>query len=184
MKKKDASGADGSRLPTNRPGHAIGRVTGPILKLSDVMGDSQVRIPEAPFRRLEQGLEEREKEESNKARRSEIAEATLKELMMVRAELQQERLKGEKLAAQVQAHEQELARYRSGAPGRPGSSHLVIAEFQRRATDGQIECSLIEQARVLVEWLGSEHPGAIQITEKTVKNTIRDEFHRACKSAR
>lgn len=184
MKKKDASRADGPHLPVNRPGYVVGRVTGPTLKLSDVTGDSRVRIPTVSLGRLEQEFKEREKEESNKARRSEIAEATLKELMMVRAELQQERLKGEKLAAQVQAHEEELARYRSGAPGRPGSSHLVRAEFQRRAADGQIECSLIEQARVLVEWLGTEHPLSTQITEKTVKNTIRDEFNRVSKAAR
>ena len=69
--------------------------------------------------------------------------------------------------------------YRTAAPGRPSSMHLVENELKRRAESGRLEATLAEQARVLRDWLGTAHPDAVPPTEKTIRNRIRSGFRQA-----
>lgn len=65
---------------------------------------------------------------------------------------------------------------RTGARGRPTSSHLIKAEFQRRIEMGQICESIKKEAVVLAEWLKLCHPGLAPMTPKSIENAIRDEY--------
>lgn len=114
--------------------------------------------------------------------RSEQAEreaTVVEELRAIRSELEHERTARERLEEQVREHEAELSRCRTGAPGRPGSSHFISDEFDRRVTLGELEPTLGEQARVLVDWLLITHPDAAPITAKTAENKIRAAYRRA-----
>ena len=82
----------------------------------------------------------------------------------------------------VEAQDEHM-RYRTGASGRPGSSHLVVDEFRRRVSIGEMEETVAEQARVLIAWLNKKHPLAAPIKTKTAETAIRHEFRRARKSA-
>ncbi len=67
--------------------------------------------------------------------------------------------------------------YRTGLVGKPSSWHLIEAECGRRWRAGERHPgrsgeSRSEWARVLVEWLKTEHNGAPKATEKTVTNKI------------
>jgi hypothetical protein len=62
---------------------------------------------------------------------------------------------------------------RTGAPGRPTSSHLVEAEFVARSARNEVKASLAEEAQVLAAWLRSEHPSSPRLTAKTIKNKLR-----------
>jgi hypothetical protein len=73
--------------------------------------------------------------------------------------------------------------YRTGASGRPSSRHLVQAEFERRVASGTALGTLAEEAAHLVSWLAEAHPSAPPMTEKTIRNTLR-ESHRAYLRAR
>ena len=66
--------------------------------------------------------------------------------------------------------------YRSGAPGRPTSAHLVKAELKRRATAGELCASLASEAEHLSQWLTSQHPNAPGMTKKTISNSCRDAY--------
>jgi hypothetical protein len=70
----------------------------------------------------------------------------------------------------------EPAPYKSGAPGRPSSNNLVKAEFDARCGRGEAAVSLKLEAIALAEWLGTTHPGAPQLTAKTIENQIRAAF--------
>jgi hypothetical protein len=60
--------------------------------------------------------------------------------------------------------------YRTGAPGRPTSSHLVEAELDRRIATGTVASGILKEARSLVNWLKSTHPFSPPMGEKTIKN--------------
>ena len=62
---------------------------------------------------------------------------------------------------------------RTGAPGRPSSSHLVEAEFAARCTRNEVEASLAEEAEVLAAWLRNKHPYSPRLAPKTIKNRLR-----------
>jgi hypothetical protein len=64
--------------------------------------------------------------------------------------------------------------YRTGAPGKPSSAHLVKNELERRGETGQIESNLEKQAKSLAEWLKEKHPNAPPMTVRTIENQIRD----------
>ena len=119
------------------------------------------------------------REVHQKAEQRWCEEEQLEELRLLRRAHKQERDERQRLAAQVRAHEEELARYRTGAPGRPGSRHFVLREFQRRAASGDLEETLAEQARVLAGWLEENHPEAHPITAGTVENILRGDYHEA-----
>ncbi len=72
----------------------------------------------------------------------------------------------------------DASQYRSGAPGRPTSSHLVAVEFDRRAAAGLVEPSLSKEAAALAAWLKSSHPSAPPMTEKTIRERIRAAYRR------
>ena len=72
----------------------------------------------------------------------------------------------------------EAARYRTGAPGRPGSKHIVLKEFMRRAKRGDAEETIAAESHVLSDWLREKHPLAHPITPRTVENAIRVEYRR------
>lgn len=73
--------------------------------------------------------------------------------------------------------------YRTGAAGRPTSSHLVLDELNRRRAAGETCATLAQEARELVTWLRATHPGAAPLSPATAENTIRDAYRLARKSS-
>ena len=69
---------------------------------------------------------------------------------------------------------------RTGAPGRPSSSHLILAELERRALAGTMEMRVGAEARALAEWLKKTHP---QYPATTAENIIRDR-HKVLKATK
>lgn len=72
---------------------------------------------------------------------------------------------------------------KTGAPGRPTSMHLVVAELQRLGEEGLLEPSIRKQAAVLSDWLVKHRPEHAPLTLKSISNKIGPQF-RALKSAR
>jgi hypothetical protein len=66
----------------------------------------------------------------------------------------------------------------TGAPGRPTSIHLVVAEFERRAKAGNIERNLPTQSEVLARWLKANHPRHPPLKPKTIENKLRHDYRR------
>ncbi|NJM31504.1 MAG: hypothetical protein HC855_16730 [Rhizobiales bacterium] len=66
---------------------------------------------------------------------------------------------------------------KAGVPGRPSSAHLVLEEFRRRVSDGELGDVLKIEATILAEWLARTHPKAPPIKGKTVEGVIRAEFN-------
>jgi hypothetical protein len=69
-------------------------------------------------------------------------------------------------------------RLTTGAPGRPGSKHLVDEEFKRRAATGEAEETLSSEASYLSKWLTRAYPQYPPMTVKSVENAIRPAFNR------
>jgi len=113
--------------------------------------------------------------------REEREKATLATLQAMLADSKETRSELRRLAEKVRAHDEELESYRTGAPGRPGSGHLIQPEFQRRIGAGEIEGTLAEQARVLAGWLRATHPRAHPVKPRTAENLIRAAYNRARK---
>jgi hypothetical protein len=65
---------------------------------------------------------------------------------------------------------------RTGAPGRPSSMHLILAELERRADLGNLEASLASQAKELEGWLQQTHPKHPQARQTAIENAIRAKF--------
>ena len=65
---------------------------------------------------------------------------------------------------------QPSARLHSGAPGRPSSMHLVIAEAKRRIAAEKLPDSKTQFGKELSEWLKAERPDYPPVTQKTVTN--------------
>jgi hypothetical protein len=105
---------------------------------------------------------------------SHFGPASWTHLQMRKADL----LREIKFEGRPEALEQEA--YRSGAPGRPSSKHLVKMEFEARHQRGETAKSVKSEAVALANWLGVTHPSAPQMTRKTIENQIRAAFrHRA-----
>lgn len=68
--------------------------------------------------------------------------------------------------------------FRTGAPGRPTSMHLVRAEFDRRWEHGESASTISAEAESLADWLRSTHPYVPQLKSKTIANRLRA-AHRA-----
>lgn len=122
------------------------------------------------------GLAERlrvSKQREEEWRASLVADPIVQVLRELQRQLDLERQERQRLAAQVRQHEEELTRIRTGAPGRPGSSHLILNEFNRRADLGDVEETLKEQASALISWVREAHPEAAPIKQKTAENKIR-----------
>jgi hypothetical protein len=66
--------------------------------------------------------------------------------------------------------------YRTGAPGKPTSSHLVKAELERRAATGKMSTTLAAEAEQLERWLRSEHPSAPPMAVHSIENSIRSKY--------
>jgi len=115
--------------------------------------------------------------EKDERRAREIAMVQL--LHAIHNELQEERRARELLAETVRAHEKQLSRYRTGTPGRPGSQHLVLDEFKRRAAKGRHEPTLAQESVVLSKWLAQVHPKAHPMKPRSVENAIRVQYRRA-----
>jgi hypothetical protein len=58
--------------------------------------------------------------------------------------------------------------YRTGLPGKPTSWRLIAGECRRRYTKGERYPTRAAWARILIDWLGSEHPSAPLPTPKTL----------------
>lgn len=65
---------------------------------------------------------------------------------------------------------------RTGAPGRPSSMHLVENEFAARCDREEVLGSLAAECEDLASWFRHEHPRAPPITEKTIRNRLRDAY--------
>jgi hypothetical protein len=67
----------------------------------------------------------------------------------------------------------------SGAPGRPTSMHLVVAELRSRLASGKAEVNVTAESEHLAEWLKATHPNAPKLTAKTIRNKIGTEYRKA-----
>jgi hypothetical protein len=67
----------------------------------------------------------------------------------------------------------------SGAPGRPSSMALILAEFEQRKKANLCLKSLCEEARYLSKWKDEQHPKLPKTTPKTIENRIRHLFPRS-----
>lgn len=77
----------------------------------------------------------------------------------------------------------ELAQtYRTGAPGRPTSAHLVKLKLAERATEGETLKTCKAEAEWLSTWLKHEHPGVPQMKPKTLQTIIAKEYKEIPKS--
>jgi hypothetical protein len=65
---------------------------------------------------------------------------------------------------------------RSGALGRPTSSHLFSAEMERRATLELLEVTLAAESRALSAWLAHHHPAMPQAKPKAIQEVIRERY--------
>jgi hypothetical protein len=63
--------------------------------------------------------------------------------------------------------------YRTGAPGRPTSTHLIVEEARRRIRAGPHPATLKAFAQELAAWLSVTHPNAAPTKAKTIQNSIR-----------
>ena len=72
---------------------------------------------------------------------------------------------------------------RTGAPGRPSSSHLILAELERRALAGTMEARVGAEARAIAAWLKKTHPQYPHTTATTAENIIRDR-HKVLKATK
>jgi hypothetical protein len=79
----------------------------------------------------------------------------------------------EGFAALVQEIGASVPIYKTGAPGRPTSKHLVEQEAKRRLDAGEIPKTLAEFSRQLAEWHRTTHPSAPQMVAHTIENSIR-----------
>lgn len=73
--------------------------------------------------------------------------------------------------------------YLTGAPGRPTSKQLVVAEYQARIHDKRNETVLKREAETLAAWLAENHPSAPRMRVGTIENAIR-ERHRSGEDCR
>lgn len=69
----------------------------------------------------------------------------------------------------------------TGAPGRPSSKHLVMAEFNRRAQAGDTKGKLSQEADALLCWFSSRPDFAelAPMAKGTIENAIRDAHREA-----
>jgi hypothetical protein len=67
---------------------------------------------------------------------------------------------------------------RTGAPGRPSSSHLVELEFDRRVAAEEVLPTLKAEADWLARWLATKHPNFAKMTPKTIENKIRSSYNK------
>jgi hypothetical protein len=72
---------------------------------------------------------------------------------------------------------------RTGAPGRPTSRHLILAELERRALAGIMDAKVGAEARALAAWLKETHPQYPPTTASTAENIIRDR-HKVLKATK
>lgn len=63
--------------------------------------------------------------------------------------------------------------YRTGAPGRPTSTHIIKQEAERRIAQGEVLPTLKGEADYLSEWLSSSHKEAAPMTGKVIRDKIR-----------
>ena len=70
------------------------------------------------------------------------------------------------------------AQFRTGAPGRPSSIHLVEAEFRDRCIRNEVKPSLAAEAEVLAAWLNDKYPSSPRLTPKTIQNRLRSAYRR------
>jgi hypothetical protein len=68
--------------------------------------------------------------------------------------------------------------YLTGAPGRPTSKQLVVAEYQARIHDKRHETVLKREAETLAAWLAENHPSAPRMSVGTIENAIRERHRR------
>jgi hypothetical protein len=66
--------------------------------------------------------------------------------------------------------------FRTGAPGRPTSMHLIEAEFERRQSGSELKPSLAMEAEFLHRWLKTTYPGAPSASPRTIEGKIRAQY--------
>jgi hypothetical protein len=61
---------------------------------------------------------------------------------------------------------------KTGAPGRPSSMAIVLAEAERRRKAGKCEASKQAEGEALATWLKENYPDAPPLTAKTIRNKL------------
>jgi hypothetical protein len=80
--------------------------------------------------------------------------------------------------------EQAASSFRSGAPGRPSSMHLVRNEYFARRGRGEATCGIVRVSKELLMWLQETHPETPPLTAKTIMNNLRAEHRQRGTNAR
>lgn len=155
-----------------RPDGAPGSLKFPRIPLAGV-SDFARQIEEANRRKAREHYESIEREK-----------AMLEALQAIRAESAESRRELAALSARVHAQEEELAKLRSGARGRPTSIHLIEAEMWRRLESGAIHDKLADEAKALAEWLREAHPAAHPVKPKSIENRLRAIYRDAMAKAK
>ena len=65
---------------------------------------------------------------------------------------------------------------KTGAPGRPSSMGIVLAEFERRRLGKACESSREAEANALAAWLRRTHPTLPPLTAKSIRNKLPTDF--------
>ena len=63
--------------------------------------------------------------------------------------------------------------------GRPSPKALIAAEFERRASQGNLEQGVAAQARALKDWLSANHPNEPQVSADTIEINLRARYREA-----
>ena len=66
----------------------------------------------------------------------------------------------------------------SGMAGRPTPKHLYIQEMKRRSGEGQLQDSIAQEARDLLDWMVQKHQDLNPGTPGTIENAIRDDYRK------
>lgn len=72
----------------------------------------------------------------------------------------------------VEVVKSSVVTYRTGAPGRPSSMHVIEPEFRRRLKTGEAHATNKQEAEHLRNWLKEQHPSAASTSAKTIVNRI------------
>lgn len=66
--------------------------------------------------------------------------------------------------------------YMTREPGRPSGTQLVLNEFEKRCSRGEVEIRVSDEAKILSEWFRMHHKEAPRLRPKTIENRIRGRF--------
>jgi hypothetical protein len=62
--------------------------------------------------------------------------------------------------------------HRTGFAGRPSAKHLVAAEMEKRAKNGEFKSSMRKEAKELADWYAATHPEDPSTSDGAIRNSL------------